>query len=173
MLGLKKSINSLTGETAKMTNKLQRALFLSMAVAIATVSTVAVVPQAQAQSNFRNNNRPRVDNLINRLDENSDDFRSALDDALDDRPANGTDREDRINEIARDFTNAIDRLEDNFDRNRSYSSDATQVLELGRQLDRVMQRRRWGRDVESRWSEVRQDLSELSTLTNNTSRVRF
>lgn len=172
MLGLKKSINSLTGETAKMTNKLQRALFLSMAVAIATVGTVAVVPQAQAQSNYRYN-RPRLDTTINRLQENADDFRSALDDALDERPANGTDREDRINEIARDFTNAIDRLNDNFDRNRSSSSDADQVLQLGRQLDRVVQRRRWGRDVENRWSEVRQDLSELSTLTNNTSRVRF
>lgn len=144
-----------------MTNKIQRALFLSIAVAIATVGTVAVVaPQAQAQYNYRYN-RPQLDSLLNRLSENSDDFRRALDDRLDDRRIDGTDREDEINEIARDFTSAIDRLDSNFDRNRSSESDAEEVLELARQLDRVMQRRRWGRDVESLWSRVRVDLKQL------------
>lgn len=114
-------------------------------------------------------NRGNVEGAIDRVKSRSDDFRNALDDALDNSRMNGRNREDRIISVARDFERAANRLEDRYDdgrnsrRNRN-NSDVQNLLQLGSQLDSFVynQGRRLDRRVQNEWSTIRRDLQTIA-----------
>jgi len=103
---------------------------------------------------------------IRRVRNRSDDFRNHLDSALDRSRIDDTRREDRINDIAREFERAANRLDDRFDNGRDLNrsaDEARHLLEVGARIDQLMARTRFrdGR-VQSDWAQIRQDLRVIA-----------
>jgi hypothetical protein len=111
-----------------------------------------------------NNNRSLRD-AIRRVSDRSDDFRDHLDSALDRSRIDDTRREDRINDIAREFENAANRLKDRFndgrDLNRS-AGEARRLLDTGARIDQFISRSRLNGRATSDWAQIRQDLRVIS-----------
>lgn len=103
-----------------------------------------------------------------RLDDRSGDFQRHLDMALDHSRHDGTFREDRINEAAREFRFAASAFKRsvNFDgRNldRSYD-EARRLLQLGSRLDGFVSRQRLDFRTERDWAQIRQDLRLIANV---------
>ena len=164
-----------------MTNR--RKNFLTI-IAVALVALFLPV-MASAQGNYdpwnRNHDygrdRRNDDNInrslrdsIRRVKDRSDDFRDHLDSSLDHSRYDRTRREDRINDVARDFENAADRLKDRFgdgrDLNRSYN-EAQRLLQIGARIDQMMSRNRFDGRVMSDWAQIRQDLRVIANAYGN------
>jgi hypothetical protein len=112
----------------------------------------------------RNNDRydqRRVRDSVKRLKDLSGDFKRHLDSALDHSRYDDSNREDRINDVARDFHDAADTLKDRADDGRNLnrsSGEARRVLQLGSRLNSFMERNQLDGRVESEWSRIRQEL---------------
>jgi hypothetical protein len=108
----------------------------------------------------------RLRDSVRRLDNLSGDFQRHLDSALDHSRYDDSRREDRINEVSRDFHNATDNLKDRYDDgkniNRS-SGEARRVLQLGSVLNAFMARNQIDGRVESDWSRIRQELNVVAS----------
>ncbi|HEU4770122.1 MAG TPA: hypothetical protein VFS77_22330 [Pyrinomonadaceae bacterium] len=102
---------------------------------------------------------------VHRLDRLAKDFERNIDRALDRSRANGSQREDRINDQVHQFRDAVgdlkSRVGNGRDLNRS-ADEARRVLEEGQRLDRVA-RSRWtdGR-LSSDWSQIQRELRFIS-----------
>lgn len=96
---------------------------------------------------------------IHRLDRLAKDFERDLDRTLDRSRADGTRREDALNNEARQFREAVGDLKSAFgngrDLNRS-RDEAQRVLSEAGRLDRIAGR------VSNRWSEIRRELNVIS-----------
>ena len=93
--------------------------------------------------NYSRNLQATVKNLKNR----SNQFERRLDRELDNSRYDDRNREDRLNQLAEDFANATERLDNAYDNNRDYNNsfdEAQRVLQLGNQLDRAVSRARIG-----------------------------
>ncbi|HEX8143603.1 MAG TPA: hypothetical protein VF553_13465 [Pyrinomonadaceae bacterium] len=118
----------------------------------------------------RDNNRYGYDmrslrDSIRRVRDRSDDFRAHLDSSLDRSRIDDTRREDRINDIAREFERAAVRLDDRFDNGRDLNrstNEARRLLEIGARLDQFMARSRWSGRAQSDWAQIRQDLRVIA-----------
>ncbi len=100
---------------------------------------------------------------VHRLDRLSKDFERDMDRALDRSRANGSDREDRINDQVHQFRDAVgdlkSRVGNGRDLNRS-ANEARRVVQEGQQLDRVVRRF----DNGSRWNQIEQELRFISNV---------
>lgn len=111
----------------------------------------------------RNDSRYLRDS-VRRLKDLSGRLEDDLDRALDRSRVDGTRREDHLNDIARDFHRAAKDLENRFDDRRDLNrsaGEAQRVINLGGQLDRVVQRVGDGR-VRSEWMQIRQELNVIA-----------
>lgn len=102
---------------------------------------------------------------VHRLDRLAKDFERDMDRALDRSRANGTDREDRINDQIHRFRDAVgdlkSRVGNGRDLNRS-ANEARRVLSEGQQLDRVV--RRFDNRSSSQWYQIQQELRFISSV---------
>jgi hypothetical protein len=110
--------------------------------------------------------RERLRNSARRISDLSRQFERDLDRALDRSRADGTFREDRINDQARSFRYAADEFRNRLsDARNLYGSTgaARNLLQLGARIDRIMSRTRFidGRAV-SDWAQIRQELRIIS-----------
>ena len=96
-------------------------------------------------------------------------FQREIDQELDRSRYNGTRREDQINQLAREFKNAANRLSSNI---YSDQGDLNRVLELGFQIDRTMGRGRVGYRAQGVWSGIRADLDLLRIAARDNGRFR-
>lgn len=104
-----------------------------------------------------------VRDSVRRLKDVSGRLERDLDRALDHSRVDGSRREDRINQIARDFHRAADDLKDRFgdgrDPNRS-QNEARRVFDIASQLSRVIQRTGlYDNRVAGDWSQIQQELN--------------
>jgi hypothetical protein len=109
--------------------------------------------------------RERVRNSARRLSDLSRQFERDLDRALDRSPIDGTNREDRINDRAREFRFAADDLRNRLGDARNLyrsTSAARELLQLGARIDRVMSRVRMNSRALSDWAQIRQELRVIS-----------
>jgi hypothetical protein len=113
-------------------------------------------------------NRGRYDDRglrdsVHRLDRLAKDFEREMDRALDRSRANGSRREDQINDQIHQFRDAVgdlkSRVGNGRDLNRS-ADEARRVLQEGQQLDRVG--RRFDGRMVSRWQQIQQELRYIS-----------
>ena len=109
-----------------------------------------------------------VEDIIHRLERQSDQFRKSLDSALDKSRFNGTRREDDINAFVKDFYKETKTLHDHFDSHKSTSSDVQTVLDRASQIDGFMRRNRLKKDAQKDWSVLRTYLDELARVYNVT-----
>ena len=114
-------------------------------------------------SGYYNNGYLR--SAVQRLKNNSREFSRRLDRELDNSRYDGRNREDYVNQLARDFKDAADRLERRVGNGRNSdngSYEAQQVLNLGSQLDREISRLRLSYNVQNDWYSIRQDLQAIA-----------
>ena len=100
---------------------------------------------------------------IHRLDRLAKDFERDLDRSLDRSRVDGTRREDRFNNEARQFRNAVGNLKSSFGNGRDLSrsrDEAQRVLSEASRLDRVVGR--INRQASTRWAEIRRELNVIS-----------
>ena len=104
---------------------------------------------------------------VHRLDRLSKDFERNIDRALDRSRANGSDREDRINDQVHQFRDAVgdlkSRVGDGRDLNRS-ADEARRVLQEGQQLDRIARPRWYDNRLASDWSQIQRELRFISDV---------
>jgi hypothetical protein len=104
---------------------------------------------------------------VHRLDRLAKDFERDMDRALDRSRANGSSREDRINDEVHQFRDAVgdlkSRVGNGRDLNRS-ADEARRVLEEGQQLDRVARPRWFDSRLASEWSQIQQELRYISNV---------
>ena len=107
-----------------------------------------------------------VERIIRRIEQQSDRFRSSLDDALDKSRFNGSNREDDINSFIKDFYDQTKRLHDRFDDRKSASADVEAVLNRAARIDDFMRRNRISSKAQDDWSTLRGNLDELASAYN-------
>ena len=111
-----------------------------------------------------NRNNRNLNSTVKNLKNRSKQFERRIDRELDRSRIDGSRREDNINNLARDFARAADRLDSEYDNRRDYNrsqDEARRVLQLGSQLDRVLSRARLSYNVQNDWNRIRQDLQVL------------
>ncbi len=121
--------------------------------------------------NYNRNLQSTIRNLKNR----SNQFERRLDRELDNSRYDDRRREDRLNQLAQDFANATESLDDEYDNRRDYNDsydEARRVLDLGSQVDRAISRTRLNGNVQSDWNRIRQDLQVLASAYNYNNRNR-
>lgn len=111
---------------------------------------------------------------IRRVDDRSDDFKDQVDRALDRSRYDDTRREDRINDVARDFRNAARSLKNRFNERDLYRSEneARRLLQLGSQIDRVISRNNIDSRTRNEWSRISNDLRIIADAYNIRTRDR-
>lgn len=108
-----------------------------------------------------NAQREAVKEILRNLEQDTDRFKSSLDDALDHSKLDGTRTEDEINGYVRDFEAATDRLKSRYEDNGSAPNAAREVYRRSQYIDRFMRRYRLGARAEEDWRIVRRDLESL------------
>lgn len=106
---------------------------------------------------------------IRRLSNLSERFDDDLDRALDRSRADGTRREDRINNQAKDFRRAANDLKNRFGDGRNLDrsrNEAARVLELANALGRIADRRLSDNRVAADWSQISQELRYIANAYN-------
>ena len=107
-----------------------------------------------------------VEQIINRIEKQSDKFRSAVDASLDKSRLNGTRREDDINAFVKDFYKETKTLRDHFDHHKSTAVDVQSVLDRAARIDEFMRRARLKKNAEREWSSLKANLDELARIYN-------
>ena len=105
-----------------------------------------------------------VEDIIHRVERQSDTFRKSLDHALDKSRVDGTRREDDINAFVKDFYKETKTLHDHFDSHKSTTGDVQTVLDRAGQIDGFMRRNRLKRDAQKDWTVLRAYLDELARV---------
>jgi len=108
----------------------------------------------------------QVEELIHRIEAQSDIYRKSLDTALDHSRLDGTRREDDVNAFVKEFTKETRQLHDHFDSHKSTASDVQTVLNRAAEIDQFMRRNRLQRDRDAQrdWLRLRSSLDELAQL---------
>ncbi|MBD0370887.1 MAG: hypothetical protein ICV60_08640 [Pyrinomonadaceae bacterium] len=109
--------------------------------------------------------RERLRNSARRISDLSRQFERDLDRTLDRSRIDGTIREDRINDQARNFRFAADELRNRLGDGRNlYSSTgaARNLLQIGARIDRLMSRMRFNSRAAYDWAQIRQELRIIS-----------
>lgn len=96
--------------------------------------------------------------IIRNLKNRTKDFQREIDRDLDRSRYNNTYQEDEINDLVKDFRDAVYDLDNN---DRQNSNEVNRVLNLGRQIDNMMYRLRLGYNSENLWQSIRRDLDAL------------
>ena len=106
---------------------------------------------------------------VHRLDRLAKDFEKNMDRALDRSRANGSQREDRINNQVHQFRDAVgdlkSRVGNGRDLNRS-ADEARRVLQEGQQVDRIARPRWFDGRLSSDWSQIQRELRFISDVYN-------
>lgn len=142
-----------------MIRRVQYMLMMALIVALAGVSITA-----QAQRPYRNDRAVRQ--ILNRLDNRTNQFRNSMDAALDRSRIDGTRREDNINQFIQDFDNAVEQLRARFNSRTETTADVEAVLNVATRIDRFMQRNRLNTNAQNNWQILRSDVTQLATAYN-------
>jgi hypothetical protein len=114
--------------------------------------------------------RRQLRDLARRIDDRSRDLQRDIDRMLDNSRINGTNREDRINDEARDFRNAAGRFRGVAgDDNELYRSrdEASRLLQQASQLSRALGRNnRLDSRTANDWNQLRGDLRTVANIYN-------
>ena len=141
-------------------------------VALAAVLALTGDVAAAAQQPSRSSDQ-QVKDLLRRIDERTDTFRSSFNRAIDRNPINGSDAEEQINQSVKDFEEATDRLRDRVDDRQSDAADIEGVLSRASLIDSFMMRNQLDASAEDDWQDLRQDLDELAHVYGVTGNWTF
>ena len=149
-----------------MRNHWSKILLTSFAVSMILALSSSTLAQRRGPRG-RIYTKNEVNDLIKRAEDRSDRFVRLFDRALDKSGLDGTKREDRLNERAKDLEKAMDDLRHEFDRKESYietKPEMARVLNIASGINRVMINRRLRGDAEVEWSALRRELNVLASV---------
>ena len=143
-------------------------------IALAAVCPVLILsaPAAAQRRRLprqRGYTKAQVNQIIKRVEERSDRFVRLFDRSLDRSPLDGTNREDRLNESARNLETALDELRREFDRKDNYVETRPEVrrcLNIATNINVAMRSRRLGGETERQWALLRAELNTLADVYN-------
>ena len=113
--------------------------------------------------------RRHLRDLARRIDDRSRDLQRDVDQLLDNSRYNGSNREDRINNEARDLRQAASRFRgvagdnDRLDRSRD---EARELLQSASQFSRMLNRLRLDGRTSNDWNQIRSDLRTVANIYN-------
>lgn len=116
-----------------------------------------------------NTNKRAIENLIRRVENRTDNFVRQFDRALDNSRVDGTRREDRLNDLARELERATNQLRREFDRSDSLRENRDEVercISIASRIDRAISRGRIGNGVQNNWRNLRSELNALARAYN-------
>ena len=108
----------------------------------------------------------QLNQLIQRIQNGGDRFRSSLTDAFDQSRYNQTTSENNINDAVRDFKNATDQLRNRFDSRQSVAADVEHLLEHATPIDTYLHNNRLTNRAQNDWATLRGDLNTLAGAYN-------
>ncbi|HEY1404372.1 MAG TPA: hypothetical protein VGB05_09620 [Pyrinomonadaceae bacterium] len=140
-------------------------------IALFMLTTASIPAEAQMRGGYRRGNytKAQVERVIRRVENQSDRFVRSFDNSLDRSRADGTRREDDLNQRARDLENAIDSLRLEFDRTDRYQDTRAQVsnvLSTAEGINTALRRRRLRNNTERLWTQLRSELNALASFYN-------
>ena len=106
-----------------------------------------------------NGNYGDTRSIVRDLKNRTRELQRHLDRDLDDSRYNGTRREDELNDLARQFRVAVNRLSES--NNGPRQSELQSVFDLGRQMDRYFSRTRVDYHIQEVWNGIQNDLQAL------------
>ncbi len=136
----------------------------SLIALVFVITCLGAASRAQAQvvgQPYRISDK-EVEKILNRIENQANNFRRSLDAALDRSRFNGTNREDDINAFIKNFDEQTKRLNDRFDDNKSVAADVEAVLNSAASLDQFMRRQPLGERAQNDWSTLRGSLNDLA-----------
>lgn len=139
-------------------------LIVTTVLLLFSISTSGSAQLRNNRGRGRNNDVRYLRSSVERVDKLSGQLKDDIDRALDRSRLDGRNREDRVNDLARDFHEAAAQLKDRFDDGRDLdraAGEARRVIDLGSRLDRSIGRNRLGGQVASKWSRIRSDLRAI------------
>ncbi|MBA2503637.1 MAG: hypothetical protein H0V27_12235 [Pyrinomonadaceae bacterium] len=139
-------------------NTMKHSFYAAMVMMM--LAAFGVTTQAQRQPSRVSDQQ--VQNVLRRLETDTDRYRESLDEGLDRSRYDGSRTEDDIVSFVRNFEEATDRLKDRFNNRRSVAGDVEEVLERAAVIDDFMRRNRLTARAERDWRIVRQDLNQLA-----------
>jgi hypothetical protein len=120
-----------------------------------------------------------LDELLSRIQRESSTFSRSLDTALDDSRVNNSNREDNLNQLAKDIRDNATLVRDRFRSRQGIREEVQILLNKARRMDTLMQRfpRSSDRDARSSlrnaqqdWTNLRTDLTQLENMFNRNDR---
>jgi hypothetical protein len=150
---------------------MNRKIFMALA-AICAVLILSAPTEAQRwrrAPSQRGYTKVEVNEIIKRVEDRSDRFAKLFDKSLDRSRLNGTEREDRLNQYARDLEKALDDLRREFDRKENYVETRPEVrrcLDIATDINVAMRNRRLGAETERQWALLRAELNALADVYN-------
>ena len=138
-------------------NRIKRSFNVGLIIALAGLAMTV-----QAQIRMSRATTQQVRQLISRIENRTDLFRSSLDAALDRSRINTTSTEDDINRFVADFERATDQLRERFNNRQAVAADVQNVLDQAATIDTFMRRNRLGARAERDWASLRVDLNQLA-----------
>ena len=148
-----------------MRNRLSKS-FIASAVCC-MVMALALPGFAQVRGSYRS--RGYVDQLIRQAENRSDQFVAIFDRALDRSRLEGTIREDRLNERARELERQLNIVRREFNRTGNHynvRAHVSNALNVAQGINRVMHNRRLTAVAERQWSLLRSELNRLALVYN-------
>jgi hypothetical protein len=110
---------------------------------------------------------PRAaEEIIDRLENQSDEFRRSFNFALDASRLDGTKIEDRASKLVDDFEDQVDRWEDLSDNERRSASNIKNLMQKAMVLDDFIRTSNLSTRTKRDWTQVRLTLDELAMMTN-------
>lgn len=152
-----------------MGKNISKVIMTSIALFMLAVMSIPAEAQYSRRSRGRGYTRAHVEQIIRRLENQSDRFVRSFDRSLDNSRVDGTMREDTLNQRARDLENALDLLRRDFDRTDRYQDTRAQVssvLNIAEDINRAVRNRRLRGNTERLWSRVRSELNSLASVYN-------
>jgi hypothetical protein len=143
-----------------MTKRIQSVITLSLIVLLSGISSEAFAQRTGRVTDYQMNQ------LLRRIETRTDAFQRSLAQALNRSRADGSIREDEINNYVREFEAATDRLQTNFTGKRVVNTDIEEVLNRGWAINNFMKSNRLGSATESTWNLLRTDLRTLGNYYN-------
>ena len=107
-----------------------------------------------------------VKSLAQHIEDVADEFKGALDKALDASKWNNTKQEDEVNQYVRDFRDATNNFQDHYNEGERAANDAKEVLTKANKIDGWMKKYPLTPEVQSAWVPVRTDLDRLAKYYN-------
>ena len=113
--------------------------------------------------------RADVDALIHRAEDRSDAFVKMFDHALDSSSLDGSRKEDRLNDKAKELEKQLDKVRKEFDKAEDYREvreHVSKALSVSEEINSVVRNRRLNTETERQWFMLRSELNKIARVYN-------